>query len=215
MAKTLLGEIGLHIHGKRYALRPSFGALYEIEQQLGTTIPELICDIKDKKASVQALRAIWREGFAASYGETAPCPELSARQLRRLWPVALAFLIQGLGYMIAEEAPASHAAHALPGGAPAPESSVAPSIAEAPPAAPGNAAAWRFEPLRWEDIYDSARTILGVGEREFWHMTMPGLSRMAAAVARMQGIDSGYGGVPATASDLTAMMAQFPDAPPE
>ena len=195
MAKILHGEIPLRIGGKMRVLRPSLGAIYEIEQELGATVPELISLIKDGNAPGAIIRCILAQGFAACPDNSAPF-SLPAWKARRRWPVALAFLIHGLGFIIEEEK----------------ESTPAPDGGEVPPAKPKPPLS--FEPIPWEKIYKTARTMLGVGEAEFWHMTMPALSLLTAAAAEAAGVHQDYNAFPATGDDLAWMMAQHPDETP-
>lgn len=215
MAKTLHGEISLHIHWQRHTLRPSLGALYEIEQQLDMTIPALINMVSEGRASADMIRLILREGFAAHYGTIRGFPALSNWRLRKLWTVALMFLIHGMGFLLIEEKELI-----VPEHDPVAANDDYPRVAQKTDTAHygksdmrASAPKFNFDPLRWGDLYESARVLLGIGEEEFWRMTMPGLARMSAALARVNGADTGFGSLPATHNDLEWLTEQFPDEP--
>lgn len=186
----MFGEIPVLLSGRRYTLRPSFAALYALEQRLQTTIPDLVLQLKENPAPTGLVRLILREGFAAQYGSQEKFPALSYRMVRRLRPVALLFLIQGLGFLLGEEMETP------------PQTSAEPPSKQAP---------LNFEKLRWYELYKTARIILKISDSEFWRMTMIEMSLLAAASAYANGGLATYEGVPATSDDLEWLCGQFPD----
>lgn len=207
MVDALHGEVSVRIYGRRCTFRPSLGALYEIEQALDATIPALIGLLQDGKGTSAMTRVILREGFAAQYGDMRAFPLLTPWQIRRLSHTALRFLIHGMGFLPIGMEGGQETFHAHSANNAADIS--APDSARAAKA--GDAAKLAFEPIGWRGIYENSRMLLGIGEAEFWQMTMADISSLSAMFARLGGNETAYAGPPATQGDLAWLIAQFPD----
>lgn len=72
MANRYKGEVKLKLGGREYSLRPSFGALAEIEDRTGKSITELFGDLNRGRISIKALAAIVSAGAIAADPDAAP-----------------------------------------------------------------------------------------------------------------------------------------------
>jgi hypothetical protein len=204
VTKAFLGE-GAAVIGKRiYGLRPSFAALHAIEAHTRVNIPQVIAHIDSPDCRAEVVRHILEQGILA-YDADAILPKLRSKQWLALREIAVAFLIQGLGYRIDTAADSS---------APAPTivAAASPSGEAAEQQDMPNPTTSRFEPLHWPQVYKTATGLLGKTETEFWQMTYPGLMLQCEAHAAAQGIEIAEVGHPATPDDLLTMMQQYPDA---
>lgn len=181
MAKAFLGEVSLSIHGRRYTLKPSLGALYEIEQRLDMTIPEAIAMVSTGQAPAPMIRTILQEGLAAA-GHNPANVRLSRRALRLMTPALCHLLLLGLGCVVDDPA--------LP---------------------PDRKTLATLAPLDWEDMYRNATGMMGKNANEFWHMTLTEYRLAFEGFCMLHGIESYHGATPATSLDLSDMMERFPD----
>lgn len=206
ITKTFLGEC-VAVVGKRiYAMRPSFAALWTIEQQTGVSIPQAIQHIDSPHCRAEVVRFVIEQGVH-SLNPQATQPKLSKKQWLAHREAAITLLIQGLGYHIntAHESMAP-AATVMPVGVSPAQGSETAMKAEA------SFSSSPFTPLNWPQLYKTATGLLGKTEAEFWCMTYSGLLLQCEAYAASQGIEIAEVGHPATPDDLHHMMQQYPDA---
>lgn len=72
MANQQRGEMSLEMGGKNYTLRPSFGALCEIEERLDTSIPTLIVAFEQGDIRIKRMATIIWAGMWAYDPKTVP-----------------------------------------------------------------------------------------------------------------------------------------------
>lgn len=200
MRKEFLGECAITIGKGGYFLRPSFHALYSIEQHCGQNISTIIDTASQQPLSAKTIECIVTEGLRAYYGELPPLPMMRPNDWRKLHDVAAHFLIHGLGYYTQNDDP-TPARDAKPTATPFISSS-SPKLFEPP----------KLPPIHWRELYQIATSALGCNEKEFWEMTMCGfLLRCEAHMNLWSDSEIAASGIPATPDELCALMERFPD----
>ena len=72
MANKYKGEVKLKLGGKELILRPTFGALAEIEDRSGKYITEIFGELERGRVSIKVLAVIISSGAAAANPDEAP-----------------------------------------------------------------------------------------------------------------------------------------------
>lgn len=83
MANKYKGEVKLMLGGKELTLRPTFGALAEIEDRSGKYITELFHELDRGKVSIKALAFVISIGAAAADSDTAPSVAEAGELIRK------------------------------------------------------------------------------------------------------------------------------------
>lgn len=89
MANKYKGEVTLKLGGKDYILRPTFGALAEIEDRSGKYITELFSELERGKVSIKVLAIIVSSGAAAADADSAPSVSEAGEMIRKDGMLAL------------------------------------------------------------------------------------------------------------------------------
>lgn len=83
MANKYKGEVKLKLGGREYTLRPTFGALAEIEDRSGKYITEIFNELQGGKVSIKALAVIVSVGAAAATPDDAPTVNEAGELIRK------------------------------------------------------------------------------------------------------------------------------------
>lgn len=97
MAKLFLGELVFTHNKLEYTLRPSLGALYEVEQLLKRPVIDVCRQLYTSPNQADITWIILQQCYAASCGARMRLPALSKRKLAALQPIAHGVLLRGLG----------------------------------------------------------------------------------------------------------------------
>jgi hypothetical protein len=180
-ARKLAGEVTIMLGGQPHVLRPSFQALYAIEQRSRLTIRGLLALLCAHGLPASALRIIAEEGLAAS-GYIPDDLDLSDERLKPAAHTLRNFLLYGLGCALDDpRAPLDAAtirALAVPD---------------------------------WHDLYKTFTGMMGRAGHEFWQTTLPEYWLTYEGFFAMHGLESLQHGAPATSADLAELMERFPD----
>jgi hypothetical protein len=83
VANQQRGEISLELGGKNYTLRPSFGALCEIEERLNISIPNLIIAFENGDLRIKSIATIiWGGMWAVDPKAVPTIPEVGEMILK-------------------------------------------------------------------------------------------------------------------------------------
>ncbi|MHA1835998.1 MAG: gene transfer agent family protein [Candidatus Odinarchaeia archaeon] len=72
MANSQRGEVSIKLSGETYIMRPSFEALCELEDVLGTTLPQLVIDLQTGNVSLKKVTAVIWSGIWGYNKDKAP-----------------------------------------------------------------------------------------------------------------------------------------------